>query len=55
MFINICKNWLHNAHVGGSPLSITKFIEIKQVLINKNEDVIALLGLLNMDENNCKI
>ncbi len=51
MFINICKNWLDDAHVGGSPSSIKKFMKTRQVLIDKNEDVIASLGLLDMAEN----
>jgi hypothetical protein len=55
MLINICKNWFDNARVGGSPSSIKKITKMKQVLIDKNEDVIASSRLLDMDENNYKV
>ncbi len=55
MLINICKNWLDDACIGGSPSSIKKFMKMKQILIDKNEDVIASLRLLDMDENNYKV
>jgi len=39
MLINIYKNW-PNDHVGDAPF-IKKFMEMKQTLMNENDDVIT--------------
>jgi hypothetical protein len=54
MFINIYKNWPKNARVGGS-LSMQKFMEIEETLMDENEEVIASLGLLEVDEGQNKV
>jgi hypothetical protein len=51
MFINIYKHWPNDVHVGDVP-SIKKFIEMEETLMNENDDVIASLGLLELDESN---
>jgi len=51
MLINIYKNWLNDAHVGGSS-SIDKFMEMEETLMYENEEVIASLRLLDIDEGN---
>ncbi len=54
MFINICKNWPKDARVGGF-LSMPKFMEVEEILMDKNEKVIASLGLLEVDEGQNKV
>jgi hypothetical protein len=51
MLINIYKNWLDDACVGGSS-SMDKFMEIEETLMDESEEVIASLGLLDTDEGN---
>jgi hypothetical protein len=50
MLIKIYKNWLDDACVGGS--SIDKFMEMEETLMDENEEVIASLRLLDIDEGN---
>ncbi len=54
MLINIYKNWPKDARVGGS-LSMQKFMEIEETLMDENEKVIASLGLLEVDEVQNKV
>jgi hypothetical protein len=54
MLINIYKNLLEYARVGGS-LSMQKFMEMKETLMDENEKVIASLGLLEVDEGQNKV
>jgi hypothetical protein len=54
MLINIYKNWPDDAYVGGS-LSMEKFMEMEEILMDENKDVIASLGLLELDETNTMI
>jgi hypothetical protein len=49
ILINIYKNWPNDAHVGGFP-SVEKFMEMEETL-KENEDVIASLDLLNLEDN----
>jgi len=51
MLINIYKNWLDDAHVGGSS-SMDKFMEMEETLMDENEKFITSLGLLDIDEGN---
>ncbi len=51
MLINIHKNWPNDAHVGGSS-SMDKFMEMEETLMDENEEVIASLGLLDINEGN---
>lgn len=50
MFINIYKNWLNDALVGGLG-SMTQFMEIEKDLMEENEDLINKIGLLKLKEN----
>jgi hypothetical protein len=54
MFISIYKNWPENVRVGGS-LSMQKFMEMEETLMDENEEVIASLGLLKVDEGQNKV
>jgi hypothetical protein len=54
MLINIYKNWPDDACVSGSP-SMEKFMEMEEILMDENEDVIASLGFLELDETNSTI
>jgi hypothetical protein len=54
MLINIYKNWPKNGRVGGS-LSMQKFMEMEETLMDNNEEVIESLGLLEVDENQNKV
>jgi hypothetical protein len=54
MFISIYKNWPKDARVGGS-LSMQKFMEMEETLMDENENVIASLGLLKVDEHQNKV
>jgi hypothetical protein len=54
MLISIYKNWPNDAHVDGSP-SIKKFMEMEEILMDENEDVIASLGPLELDETNTRV
>ncbi len=54
MFINIYKNWLEDVRVEGS-LSMQKFMEIEETLMGEIEEVIASLGLLEVDEGQNKV
>jgi hypothetical protein len=50
ILINIYKNWPNDAHVGGFP-SVEKFMEMEETLMKENEDVIASLELLNLEDS----
>ncbi len=50
MFINMYKNWLDHTHIGGSPL-MENFMEMEKTSMDENEDVIASLQFLELDEN----
>jgi hypothetical protein len=52
--INIYKNWPEDAKVGGS-LSMQKFMEMEESLMDNNEEVIGSLGLLEVDEGQNKV
>jgi hypothetical protein len=63
MLINIEENWLNDANVGGCAsmdrdehvgglLSMEKFMEMEETLIDENEDVIASIGLLDLEDDN---
>jgi hypothetical protein len=54
MLISIYKNWPENVRVGGS-LSMQKFMEMEETLMDNNEEVIESLGLLEVDENQNKV
>jgi hypothetical protein len=54
MLISIYKNWPKDARVGGS-LSMQKFMEMEETLIDKNEKIISSLGLLEVDEGQNKV
>jgi hypothetical protein len=54
MIVNIYKNWPKDARVGGS-LSMKKFMEMEETLMYENEEVIASLGLLEVDEGQNKV
>jgi hypothetical protein len=54
MLINIYKNWPKDARVRGC-LSMLKFMEREETLMNKNEEVITSLGLLEVDEGQNKV
>jgi hypothetical protein len=54
MFISIYKNWPENVRVGGS-LSMQKFMEMEETLMDNNEEVIESLSLLEVDENQNKV
>jgi len=51
MLINIYKNWLDDARVGGFSF-VDKFMEMEETLMDENEEVIASLRLLDIDEGN---
>jgi hypothetical protein len=55
MLISIYKNWLDDAHVGGFPSSMKKFMKMEVALIDENEDVIASFNLLDMNESNYRV
>jgi hypothetical protein len=54
MISNIYKNWLEDSRVGGS-LSMQKFMEMEETLMDDNEEIIASLGLLEVDEGQNKV
>jgi hypothetical protein len=54
MLVNIYKNWPDDACVGGFPF-MEKFMEMKEILMDENEDVIASLRFLELDETNTTI
>jgi hypothetical protein len=54
MIISIYKNLLEDIKVGGS-LSMQKFIEMEETLMDNNEEVVASLGLLEVDEGQDKV
>ncbi len=54
MLINIYKNWLDDTHVGGFP-SMEKYMKMEKTLEDENGDVIASLGLLELDESNNRV
>jgi hypothetical protein len=47
----IYKNWFVDACVGGFPSSM----ETKKIILDENEDVIASLKALDMDESNYRV
>ncbi len=53
MFISIYKSWPKDAKVGGS-LSMQKFMEMEETIMDENEKVIASLGLFKVDEGQNK-
>jgi hypothetical protein len=55
ILISIYKNWLDDAHVGGFPSSMEKFMKMEEALIDENEDVIASFKLLDMNESNYRV
>jgi hypothetical protein len=54
MFINIYKNW-HNDVCVGVFSSLDKFMDMGKTLMDKNDNVIASLGLLKLNESNNKV
>ncbi len=54
MLLNIYKNWLDDACIGGYR-SMKKFMEMEEILMDEMKDVIASLGLLELDETNTMI
>ncbi len=54
MLINIYKNWPNDIHVGGF-LTLDKFMDMRKTLMDKNEDVIASLGLMKLNESNNRV
>jgi hypothetical protein len=54
ILINIYNNWPNDVHVGGFS-SMDKFMDMKNTLMDKNEDVIASLGLMKLNESNNKV
>jgi len=54
MLINIYKNWPNDIHVGGV-LFLDKFMDMRKTLMDKNEDVIASLGLMKLNESNNRV
>ncbi len=51
MFVTIYNNWFDDTCVGGFPSSM----ETKKNLMDENEDVIASLKALDMDESNYRV
>ncbi len=54
MIISIYKNLHEDAKVGGF-LSMQKFMEMEEALMDNNEEVIASLCLLEVDEGQNKV
>ncbi len=65
MLISIEENWLNEASVGGCAsmdrnehvgglLSMEKFTKMEETLIDENEDIIASIGLLDLEDDNNK-
>jgi hypothetical protein len=54
MIISIYKNWPKDSKVEGS-LSMQKFMEMEEILMDDNEGIIASLGLLEVDEGQNKV
>jgi hypothetical protein len=54
ILVNIYKNWPNDVHVGGF-LSGDKFMDKRKTLMEKNEDVIASLGLMKLNESNNRV
>jgi hypothetical protein len=63
MLKSIEENWLNDANVGGCVamdrnehvgglLSMEKLMEMQETLIDENEDVIASIGLLDLEDDN---
>ncbi len=63
MLISIEENWFNDASVGGCVamdrdehvgglLSMEKFMEMEETLIDENENVIASIGLLDLEDDN---
>ncbi len=50
MLINIYKNWLNDVH-DSTLESMKQFMEMKEALMDENEDVIDKIGLLELVEN----
>jgi hypothetical protein len=48
------KNWPQDARVGGF-LSMQKFMEMEETIMDDNEEVIASLDLLEVDEGQNKV
>jgi hypothetical protein len=54
MLINIYKNSLDDVCVGGCP-SMEKFMEMEEIIMDKNEDVIISRRLLELGEINTRV
>jgi hypothetical protein len=54
MLINIYNNYLDDTHVGGFP-SMRNSCKMEKTLMDENENVIASLGFLELDENNNRV
>jgi len=50
MVTNICNNWLDDVHVSTLE-SMNHFMEMKETLMDENEDVIDKIGLCELEEN----
>ncbi len=55
MLISIYQNWPNDDYVGDISSSMEKIMEMKEALMNENEDVIASFEFLDMDESNYKV
>jgi len=53
ILISIYKNCPEDARIGGSPMQ--KFMKMEETLMDENEEVIASLGLLEVDEGQNKV
>jgi hypothetical protein len=49
MLVNIYKNWLDDAKVG--TMSMEKFMEIENILVEENKNGMGKIRLLEMDDN----
>jgi len=54
ILINIYKNWPNDVHVSDFS-SMDKFMDMKNTLMDKNEDVITSLGLMKLTESNNRV
>ncbi len=54
VLINVYKNWPSDALVDAFS-SVDKFMDMKKTLMDKNEDVIASLGLMKLNEINNRV
>jgi hypothetical protein len=54
IFINIYKNWPNDVHVGAFSF-MDNFVDMRKILMDKNEDVIASLVLMKLNESNNRV